>query len=96
MEPDPERPGGFLEISPPLGGGSGTGSDASSVACPIDQRAVMVLHFSLDLPLTEAARVLEIPSGTAKSRLSRALEALRASMRAEPEARPVTVTERVR
>jgi RNA polymerase sigma-70 factor, ECF subfamily len=44
---------------------------------PVDQRAVMVLHFFLDLPLTEAADVLGIPVGTAKSRLHRGLETLR-------------------
>ena len=55
---------------------------------PIDQRAVIVVHFFLDLPLTEAARVLDIPVGTAKSRLHRGLEALRESMRAESEAGP--------
>src|SRR5687768_893004 len=32
---------------------------------PLDQRAVMVLHFYLDLPLTEAATILDIPVGTA-------------------------------
>ena len=47
---------------------------------PVDQRAVMVLHFYLDLPLTEAADLLDIPAGTAKSRLHRGLEALRAAM----------------
>jgi RNA polymerase sigma-70 factor (ECF subfamily) len=51
---------------------------------PIDQRAVMVLHFYLDLPLTEAAEVLGIPAGTAKSRLHRGLETLRAALAAEP------------
>jgi RNA polymerase sigma-70 factor (ECF subfamily) len=51
---------------------------------PIDQRAVMVLHFYLDLPLSEVAVILDIPIGTAKSRLSRGLEALRGSMREEP------------
>ena len=51
---------------------------------PIDQRAVMVLHFYLDLPLSEAAVILDIPIGTAKSRLSRGLETLRGSMRDEP------------
>jgi RNA polymerase sigma-70 factor, ECF subfamily len=51
---------------------------------PIDQRAVMVLHFYLDLPLSEVAVVLDIPIGTAKSRLSRGLEVLRESMRDEP------------
>lgn len=46
---------------------------------PLEQRAVMVLHFYLDLPLTEAAEILDIPTGTAKSRLHRGLEALRSS-----------------
>ena len=47
---------------------------------PVDQRAVMVLHFFLDLPLTDAADILDIPVGTAKSRLHRGLEALRSAM----------------
>jgi len=47
---------------------------------PVDQRAVMVLHFYLDLPLTEAADVLGIPIGTAKSRLHRGLETLRIAL----------------
>jgi RNA polymerase sigma-70 factor (ECF subfamily) len=47
---------------------------------PIDQRAVIVLHFYVGLPLTEAAMVLDIPAGTAKSRLHRGLETLRDSM----------------
>ena len=50
---------------------------------PIDQRAVMVLHFHLDLPLPEAAEILQIPVGTAKSRLHRGLETLRAALAAE-------------
>jgi RNA polymerase sigma-70 factor (ECF subfamily) len=50
---------------------------------PIDQRAVMVLHFYLDLPLGDVAEVLDIPIGTAKSRLHRGLEALRVSMAGE-------------
>ena len=56
---------------------------------PVDQRAVMVLHFYLDLPLTEAAEILDIPAGTAKSRLHRGLEALRTSMSEESE--PVSI-----
>lgn len=47
---------------------------------PIDQRAVIVLHFYVGLPLTEAAMVLDIPPGTAKSRLHRGLEALRSTL----------------
>jgi RNA polymerase sigma-70 factor (ECF subfamily) len=47
-----------------------------------DQRAVLVLHFYLGLPLTEAAVVLGVPVGTAKSRLHRGLVAMRASLTA--------------
>ena len=52
---------------------------------PIDQRAVLVLHFYVGLPLTEAAVVLDIPAGTAKSRLHRGLEALRSTLAIEPD-----------
>ena len=41
------------------------------------QRAVVVLHYYLDLSLPETAGALGIPVGTAKSRLNRALEAMR-------------------
>jgi RNA polymerase sigma-70 factor (ECF subfamily) len=44
------------------------------------QRAIMVLHFYLGLPLTEAALVLGIPTGTAKSRLHRGLAAMRTAL----------------
>ncbi len=42
-----------------------------------ERRAIVVLVYWLDLTLTEAAEVLGIPAGTAKSRLGRALEELR-------------------
>ena len=41
------------------------------------QRAVVVLHYYLDLSLPETAAALGIPVGTAKSRLNRALGAMR-------------------
>jgi RNA polymerase sigma-70 factor (ECF subfamily) len=41
------------------------------------QRAVIVLHYYLDLSLPETAATLGIPVGTAKSRLNRALDAMR-------------------
>jgi RNA polymerase sigma-70 factor, ECF subfamily len=49
----------------------------------LDKRTVMVMHFYLDLPLTEAAEILGIPVGTAKSRLHRGLEELRAALAQE-------------
>jgi RNA polymerase sigma-70 factor, ECF subfamily len=52
-------------------------------ALPVDQRAVIVLHYYIGMPLTEAAMVLDIPAGTAKSRLHRGLEALRSAMTVE-------------
>jgi RNA polymerase sigma-70 factor (ECF subfamily) len=45
-----------------------------------EQRAILVLHFYLDLPLPKVARLLGIPGGTAKSRLHRSLGVLRSSM----------------
>ena len=60
----------------------------------LEQRAVIVLHFYLDLPLTQAAAVLDVPVGTAKSRLHRALEALRATLGEDPERVASTMRER--
>ena len=45
-----------------------------------DQRAVVVLHYFLGLPLPETAEALGIPLGTAKSRLHRSLAAMRADL----------------
>ena len=47
------------------------------------QQAILVLHFYLGLSPSEAADALEIPVGTAKSRLHYAIEALRAAIAAE-------------
>lgn len=49
------------------------------------QRAVVVLHFYLDLTLPETAAALGIPVGTAKSRLNRALAAMRIKVYDENE-----------
>ncbi len=48
-----------------------------------EQRAVVVFHFYLDLPLTEVAVALGIPVGTARSRLHYALARLRAALEAD-------------
>ena len=62
---------------------------------PIDQRAVIVLHFYVGLPITEAAMVLDVPIGTAKSRLHRGLEVLRSTMALEPDVSDGIVQERL-
>lgn len=62
----------------------------------IDQRAVMVVHYYLDLPLTQVAEILDIPVGTAKSRLHHGLTALRRTVRDESVAAPTQAGEGVR
>jgi RNA polymerase sigma-70 factor (ECF subfamily) len=47
---------------------------------PVEQRAVFVLHHYLGLPLVEIAEMLEIPAGTARSRLHYATQGLRAAL----------------
>lgn len=51
----------------------------------IEQRAVFVLHHYLGLPLVEIAEMLEIPAGTARSRLHYATHALRDALTADAE-----------
>ena len=46
-------------------------------ALPISQRSVLVLRYTDDLSVEEIASLLDLPSGTVKSRLSRGTEALR-------------------
>lgn len=50
----------------------------------LDQRAVLALHYFLDLPVADVAEILGIPYGTAASRLHRGLEAMRMTMRVDP------------
>jgi RNA polymerase sigma factor (sigma-70 family) len=52
----------------------------------IDQRSVVVLYHYLDKPLDEIARILEIPVGTAHSRLHHAMRGMRAAL--DADARP--------
>jgi RNA polymerase sigma-70 factor (ECF subfamily) len=54
----------------------------------IDHRAVVVLYHYLDTPLDEIARILEIPVGTAHSRLHHAMRGLRAAL--DADSRPTT------
>ncbi len=52
----------------------------------VEQRAVLVLRHLVGLPLDEVAETLDIPPGTARSRLYRALQTMRASI--ESDTRP--------
>lgn len=51
-----------------------------------EERAVIVLHLYLDLPLREVAATLRIPLGTVKTRLYRGLRSMRAAL--DADARP--------
>jgi len=53
-----------------------------------EARALIVLHHYLDLPLPEVAIALGIPLGTAKSRLHRALQFMRAALDADARPNP--------
>ena len=53
----------------------------------VEQRAVLVLHHHVGLPLVEIAETLGIPPGTARSRLHYATRLVRAAL--EADAAPV-------
>ena len=55
----------------------------------VEQRAVLVFHHYLELPLPEIAIRIGIPLGTVKSRMYHAKQALRASLEAEARTSPV-------
>jgi RNA polymerase sigma-70 factor (ECF subfamily) len=64
--------------------------ERSLLRLTLEQRAVVVFHYYLDLPLSEVADRLGIPVGTVKSRLYHAIEAMRAGL--EAEARSTTIS----
>lgn len=49
----------------------------------VEHRAVLVLRYYLDLPLEEIATILEVPTGTVKSRIHNGLRAMRAAIEAD-------------
>ena len=57
------------------------------------QQTILVLHFYVGLSPTEAADALDIPVGTAKSRLHYAIAALRAAMQADERSAMATLRE---
>jgi RNA polymerase sigma-70 factor (ECF subfamily) len=58
-----------------------------------EQRAVIVLRYLLELTVPEAAEVLGIPLGTAKSRLHRALSQMRVDLPADDPMPPSSVAQ---
>jgi RNA polymerase sigma-70 factor, ECF subfamily len=55
----------------------------------MDHRAVLVLHYYLGMSVPALADALDIPLGTAQSRLGRALAALRVALATQQQAEPV-------
>jgi len=55
----------------------------------VEHRTVLVMRFLLDLSYEDMAATLEISPGTVASRLSRALEAMRAALEADERSTPV-------
>jgi RNA polymerase sigma-70 factor (ECF subfamily) len=53
-----------------------------------EERALIVLHHYLDLPMPQVASTLGIPLGTAKSRLHRGLQVMRAALDADARLGP--------
>ncbi|HEX7345882.1 MAG TPA: RNA polymerase sigma factor [Candidatus Limnocylindrales bacterium] len=58
-----------------------------------EQRAVLVLHYYLGMPASAVADALDIPFGTAQSRLHRALSELRAAVAADERPRVIAPRE---
>jgi len=52
----------------------------------VDQRTVLVMHYYLGFSLDDAAEVLGVPPGTVRSRLHRAIGAMRAALEADARA----------
>ena len=59
--------------------------DSALATLPVDQRAILVLHHLEGRPLAELAAILDVPEGTAKSRLFTARRALAAAIAVNEE-----------
>ena len=85
-----------LPVEPSIGDHSGSVADREQLERAFgrlkpEQRAVVVLHHYSGFTAAEIARILEIPEGTARSRLHYATEAMRAAI--EADARPPLVAQ---
>ena len=70
--PDPPGP-----KSPPEPDAQRTELAAVLTALPVEQREIVLMRFVDDLTLEEIAQIQEMPLGTVKSRLYRALQSLK-------------------
>jgi RNA polymerase sigma-70 factor, ECF subfamily len=81
----------FDPTPPTIGDGSADLADQDEIErgfrrLTVEQRAILVLHFHGGLSSAEAGDILGIPEGTARSRLNRALHAMRAALEADARA----------
>ena len=60
-----------------------TSWSAASAGSRPEQRALIVLHYYLGLPMQETAEIVGLPVGTVKSRLFRATQQMRAALDAD-------------
>lgn len=73
------EPGSVAEVDP-----EGALAIEALHRLPLDQRSVVVCRVLLDLDTRATALTLDLAEGTVKSRLSRGLDALRASLEVQP------------
>ena len=81
----------FDPTPPTVGDGSRDLADRDEIErgfrrLSVEQRAILVLHFHVGLSSAETSLVLGIPEGTARTRLHRALRAMRAALEADARA----------
>lgn len=82
VTPNPER-SGFTDATADLAEREWVLDELGRI--DVEKRTVIVLHYYLDLPIREVAEILDIPYGTAASRLHRGLELMRAAMHGVPD-----------
>ena len=93
VEPDPAT-AGTVDSTAEIGDRDWLGRELARL--DLDQRVVLVLHYYLDHTVADVAQILDIPYGTAASRLHRGLEAMRTSMGAAEGVEPGLTAERSR
>ena len=87
----------LVRVLPPVGSvgdSSGATADRDELqrafrVLSVEHRTIVVLHHYLGMSVAETAETLRIPSGTVKSRLHYAMEALRARIDADARERPL-------